>query len=314
MDYSEDLFESIEERNKEYNALIRGTVYNKGMQIKNIENVIKKFDVKGLMDAIEYKLAGRKLMKYQKPFISPELLKQSSTYDSYVSLKEKRIVVYTCITGNYDFLKEPLLDFDNVEYICFSNDVKDIQAVKNTKWKIVNIPDKISSIYNNTLANRYIKLHPYELFKDADYSIYVDGNIKIISFLGTYLMKTKEKAGIAVYAHNQRGCAYDEANACILRKKGNKPYIEQQMKKYRTEGFPKDFGLYECTIIATDLKNDIAHQIFDAWWKEFIDSQSLRDQLSLPYVMWKNGFEYTDIGLLGANIFDDCKITVYSHS
>ena len=314
MDYTEDLFESIEERNKEYNALIRGVEYNKGVQVKNIQNVITKFDVKGLVEAIEYKIAVRKMMKYQKPSIAPELLKQTSTYDSYTALKEKKIVVYTCITGNYDLLKEPLLDFDNVEYVCFTNNMENIQTVKNTKWKIKKIPAQIASLNSNTLINRYIKLHPHKLFQDVDYAVYVDGNIKMISFLGAYLMKTKEKAGIAIYAHNQRGCAYDEANSCILRKKGNKSYIEQQMARYKAEGFPKNFGLYECTIIATDLRNETAHQVFEAWWKEFVDSKSLRDQLSLPYVMWKNGFQYTDIGLLGANIFDDCKITVYSHS
>lgn len=313
MEYTEDLFECIEERNKEYNALLRGAEYNKGVQIQNIKSILKHFDIKGLIDAVRYKITEHELMKYKKPVFSPELLRLTSTYDSYVALKEKRIVVYTCITDNYDFLKEPVLDFDNVRYICFSDHMEEIQTVKNTKWEIIRIPDKISSKYNTTMANRYIKLHPHEFFQDADYSIYVDGNVKIVSFLGSYLMKTKAKTGIAVYAHNQRGCAYAEANACILRKKGNKENIEQQMKKYSEEGFPENFGLYECTIIAVDLKNDTSCRILETWWKEFVDSQSLRDQLSLPYVMWKNGFQYTDIGLLGANIFDDCRITVYSH-
>ena len=49
------------------------------------------------------------------------------------------------------------------------------------------------------------------------------------------------------------------------------------------------------------------------WWREFLHYKSYRDQLSLPYVMWRFGLKYTDIGLLGENIFKDPRITVYSH-
>lgn len=313
MEYTEDLFESVEARNREYNALLRSPEYGKGAQMMNIEAIIKKMDVKGLFGAIEYKIAVRKMMKYKKPDIPKELFTQVSTYESYLACKQKKIVIYTCITGNYDFLKEPLLEFDHVEYVCFTNHAEEISKEKNSKWKIKKVPEKITAMYNDTLSNRYLKLHPHELFPDADYCIYVDGNIKVISFLGSYLMKTNVATGIAIFAHGQRCCLYDEANTCILRKKGNRRYIEKQVERYQKEGFPKHFGLYECTILATDLRNTNSKKIFDAWWAEFLDSKSLRDQLSLPYVVWKNGFAYHDIGLLGVNIFDDSKITVYDH-
>ena len=85
------------------------------------------------------------------------------------------------------------------------------------------------------------------------------------------------------------------------------------MALYNKEGFPKDYGMYECTIIASDLQNTTSAEVFDQWWKAFLQSKSYRDQLSLPYVMWKSGMDYNDIGCLGENIFDDCRITVYNH-
>lgn len=313
MDYTRKFFEDIEEKNKEFNDLFYGPVYNKGVQVNTFKEMIASFDLKGFWEAVMYKISGRKLNKFHKISVCKQENNNLKTYDSYIALKSMKIVVYTCIVGKYDFLKEPLLEFDNVEYICFTDNENNINCKNHTKWKIKIIPQNILSKYNKTLSNRYVKMHAAELFKDADYAIYVDGNVKINSFLGTFVMATSVKSGIAIFEHSQRSCAYDESDVCIIRKKGNKSAIEQQMKRYKEDGFPKGYGLYECTIIATDLNNPDSSRIMEDWWQEFVDSKSFRDQLSLPYVMWKNGFEYTDIGLLGANIFEDNKITVYGH-
>ena len=41
-------------------------------------------------------------------------------------------------------------------------------------------------------------------------------------------------------------------------------------------------------IIITDLKNEEAKKFLNDWWNEFISTKSLRDQISLQYVVWKN--------------------------
>lgn len=313
MEYTRELFTSIENRNKEFNAILNGAEYNKGLQINNIRRIIKSFAIGELIEVVRCKLMDRKIKIKNVGNANKIIPTLPDTFDSYRQFRNKKIVVYTCIIGKYDQLKEPLLAFDNVTYICFTDDQANIDATADTKWEIRSVPENILKTYEGTLANRYVKMHPHELFPEADYSIYVDGNVKIVSFPGAYLPGTMGKAGLAIYAHGQRNCAYDEAQMCIMRKKGKKEFIERQMQRYSEEGFPENYGLYECTIIATDLKNDNSNRIFDAWWHEFVNSKSFRDQLALPYVMWKKGFQYTDIGLLGANIFDDCRITVYSH-
>ncbi len=313
MDYSENLFKSIERRNAEFNSLFYGADYLKGLQMNNLMRVVTKLDFKFLADAVRLKIANKRFKKYQK---KKKTLNEScgiSTYQSYQELKDKKIVIYTCISGGYDTLKEPLLEFDNVAYICYTDDAAKIKKAEHTKWTIRQIPDHISEKYNKILTNRYLKMHPKELFPDADYAVYVDGNIGIQSFLGAYLVKTNISTGIAIFSHSQRQCAYAEALVCISRKKGSKEAIEHQMALYNKEGFPKDYGMYECTIIASDLQNTTSAEVFDQWWKAFLQSKSYRDQLSLPYVIWKSGMDYNDIGCLGENIFDDCRITVYNH-
>ena len=314
MDYTEKFFESIEQRNAEFNSLYYGADYLRGLQINNLLRVVKKLDFSFLMDAVHLKIANRKLAKYQKKRkAAGSAAHQASTYQSYQKLKDKKIIIYTCIVGGYDALKEPLLLFDNVEYICFTEDAASIKKAENSKWSIRQIPETILKKYDRTLSNRYIKMHPKELFPEADYTVYVDGNIGIQSFLGTYLLQTKAKTGIAIFSHSQRQCAYVEAKVCISRRKGSREAIERQMQDYEKAGFPKNYGLYECTILAVDLRNTRSTELMEKWWQEFVRSKSRRDQLSLPYVMWKSGMKYTDIGLLGENLFDDSRITVYSH-
>lgn len=85
------------------------------------------------------------------------------------------------------------------------------------------------------------------------------------------------------------------------------------MKEYLQQGFPKKFGMLEATIIVTDLKNPVAKKILDDWWKEFISTKSLRDQISLQYVVWKNNFRIDDIGVLGNNLYKNPKFRVNIH-
>ena len=74
------------------------------------------------------------------------------------------------------------------------------------------------------------------------------------------------------------------------------------------------FGLFECTIIVTDLHNNKGIELLDKWWNEFIKSESMRDQISLPYVIWKNGYSIDDIGNLGYNLKLNPKFKCWDHS
>ena len=53
-------------------------------------------------------------------------------------------------------------------------------------------------------------MHPDVLFEDYNYSIYIDGNIKVIGDLTAYI-NLISKAGIAVHRHGKRDCVYEEA-------------------------------------------------------------------------------------------------------
>ena len=96
--------------------------------------------------------------------------------------------------------------------------------------------------------------------------------------------------------------------------KGDKSKINKQINKYSKEGFPKHYGLLEATIIFTDLRNPKSKVILENWWEEFLKSESYRDQLSLPYILWQQGISTSKADSLGNNLYRSSKFFVEHHS
>lgn len=229
------------------------------------------------------------------------------------SSEAKKIVIYTCITGGYDLPREPLFYSENITYVMFTTEEKH-QNIEINGWNGIEIPVHIN-IKGNSMINRYIKLHPFELFADNfNIAIYIDGNIKPISDLGVLAELINPKVGMATHKHSCRKCVYDEVDVCRAVKKGNSEKLLTQFNKYKEEGFPKGYGLLECNVLVTNLDSEKAKFIYKEWWDELVDSGSGRDQTSLPYVCWKNNIEIDDIGTLGLNVYKNPKLKVYAHN
>lgn len=308
----EELIEKLEERNGEYNHLLYSREYSRGVALSEYIHAMRICDLKKIKSLLTYKYACKKSKKYsQKKNDNVMIGNINNNYPIY-NYRDARIVVYTCIMGEYDDIKEPIWKDDNIQYICFTNNKKLLHK-KQTKWIIKDIPNSVKYT-NYTLVNRYIKMHPHEFFIGYDYAIYIDANVKVCSYVGKYIDGICDKTGLAMYKHSARNSIYDEAMVCKYYGKGNRKLIDKQIKRYKNEGFPYDYGLYEATIIIIDLKNNISKNILEDWWSEFIANGSLRDQLSLPYVLWKKKKNFSDVGILGENIFEDKKISIYQHN
>ena len=236
-------------------------------------------------------------------FFSKIAKKNKKTSDCFFYAKggalenEKKVAVYSCVTKGYDLLKDPLLYDDELDYYLISDEKKEKKSI----WKYLSIPHE-ACCFEGGMINRFCKLNSFLFFANYDFSIYIDGNIEIVSDIRNLCTIARDsKIGIAMHLHDNRDCVYIESSVCKLYKRGNIPAIEALMKEYRQEGFPEHFGMVEATIIIVDLKNPIAKKIMGEWWKELLRSHSGRDQLSFPYVLWKNGYHISDVGCLGNN-------------
>ncbi len=209
-----------------------------------------------------------------------------------------KIAIYTCIIGNYDEFRKPLIMPDNCDFYFVTDKIPEN---KITTFTYLNAYDYYkSNDKDSVLVNRFIKMHPHLMFKDYDYSIYLDGNIQVV-FDPSSLIQRIGPLGIAAHRHFQRCCIYDEGEVCKIYRKSTPKLIDKQLNDYKTQGMPSQFGLFETGILIRKHNNPACIKLMEDWWQAFYNS-SKRDQLSLPYIIWKNGYKYEDIGLLGSNL------------
>jgi len=198
-----------------------------------------------------------------------------------------KIVVYTCITGGYDNILEPSFVTPGVDYICFTDD----KTLKSKTWKFRSIPEDLLG-YSKVAQQRGVKMLPHKYLNDYDISIYVDGSVVVRGDVKEFL-KTLDFDSYSVFIseHPQRKCIYAEKDACVKIKKitGNAVKLaEEQMKRYRSEGFPENFGLVQANIIIRKHNDSYCKMLMEGWWEEFKENAP-RDQLSFNYVLWKIG-------------------------
>lgn len=290
--------EAIETLNKEYKKLLCSPVLERDRKRRKIIDYLKHLKIISLFKMIM--LRSRLSFIYEMyPEKENGIYGFLQEYYDNSSLKSSRIAVYYCIVGNYDNFQEPLFRPHNIDYYLFTD-----RPISSDIIIVKSIPEKLRDLSPSDI-NRYIKMHPKEFFDGYDYSIYLDGNVRVISDIRQWLVPASEAAsGIAMHLHPSRDCLFDEAEVCMQIGKGNKVKILKQIEEYESAGMPKHFGLFEATAIVVNLASEEAVQLLNEWYIEYRNNESGRDQLALPYIIWKKGLPFNCIGILGSNIKD----------
>ena len=201
--------------------------------------------------------------------------------------KDPKVVVYTCITGGYDNILEPTVVTPGVDYICFT----DNPNMKTKTWKLVPIPNELLS-YSKVKQQRGVKILAHRYLSGYDISIWVDGAVivrgNIKEYLGTLDLKNYS---VFIPEHPARKCIYKEKDACVKIKKIKGDEIalaDRQMKRYKDEKFPENFGLVQTNVMIRRHNDQYSKDLMEKWWSELKD-YSHRDQLSFNYALWKQG-------------------------
>lgn len=194
-------------------------------------------------------------------------------------------VIYTILVGRYDHLLQPLTVDEGFDYICFSNDfTEDSIGV----WKIRKIPFDDA---DKTRVSRYAKLLPHKVLQEYDYSLYMDANIQIVGREFYRLVNEKIGEGICIaqVPNIFRDCIYKDIEIAYRRRKVDLRGAKEQYRHLKQEGFPAHFGLFENNVILRKHNDAKVIGISEAWWSEYC-TYTHRDQFSLMYVYWKNGY------------------------
>lgn len=207
---------------------------------------------------------------------------------------KNRIAVYTCVTGKYDRFREPLVTEDCCDYYYISDD--ELIELEKCKWLDVDmiVPDTNMTPKDK---NRYCKMHPYKIFSEYDYSIYLDGSIQIVKPISHYINRIGE-LGLAMHRHRVCDCVYSEGIFLTWLGVVEKEALVKDIKRYMVAGVPRHYGLFECGMIVTDLNNHRALKLYNDWYEEYKKGVK-RDQQALIFALWKKGLACDCIGNLG---------------
>ena len=176
------------------------------------------------------------------------------------------------------------------------------------------MPAKLKSSMTSLEQARYVKTHPHEFFVDYEYSVFIDGNIRITCDIKplVYSMIATEKK-VAVHRHQLRNCIYDEAKAIYAAGKASYQDLKKQTAEYERIGFPKHFGLFETNIVIRNHNDRECKTIMNNWWDE-MEKFTKRDQMSFTVVLWENKKESDYVLSLGNNSRRNPYFIVDSHN
>ncbi len=214
-----------------------------------------------------------------------------------------KCAVYTCITGGYDQLNEPEVVNPEWDYICFT----DNNSMKSEHWIIVVI-DNVEKLTELQLA-RKVKMEPSEYLKEYDYTIWVDGKMRITGPLQNIIIRYGRDSSMLCFSHPRRDTIAQEAAALIYNKKAEAGTLQKQIEKYKEDGYPDDIGLCDTACLVRSNHDPKLNTVMRDWFKEIM-TESARDQMSLGYVCWKNNYQYDICDL---SIYDNEFLSVRDH-
>jgi len=198
-----------------------------------------------------------------------------------------KVVVYTAVTGNYDNLAAPAMKVPNWNYLCFTDE----PSVARPGWEIRVLPQ---SDLDPIRRSRLPKILAHRFLFDYDISIWIDANIGIAGDLAAFCKTALAHADIAFFRHgDHRPSVFAEIQACSLLNKAPYEVMARQYESYRGNGFPDNVGIIpECGVIVRRHHRPRVRAAMEEWWTELL-AHSPRDQIGLPYVIWRNSLAIT---------------------
>ena len=211
----------------------------------------------------------------------------------------KKIAVITANIGGYD---KDLTDISKIinkdffDWYYFTD-----SFITSMDWNIIEnktIEKNIKKTfgYKAMMNAKYYKVQPFhiEILKKYEYIIWIDGSIELINlnFVEDIIRKiisTPLEKDILLFEHYIRENIWDEYTlSCNIPKYSDCDMLIQVEKYMNDIGYMKSNPImYECGTIIYKACPSI-YNLCDNWWEE-INKYGFQDQLSFPYVLYKNG-------------------------
>jgi len=190
---------------------------------------------------------------------------------------DSRIVVYTACFNGYDESDVAAIRMPGVDYfyIC------DGTTKAPPGWYGI----EVSFIHRDARRTAKIfKVLPHLFLSEYEISVWIDANRLLRRDILTLVSESTNSHQIALFSHNKRSNIIEEAKECIKRGLDEREIIETQIGRYAKRENIESLGLYNGSFLIRRHSNNVIIAVMNLWWEE-IEHNSVRDQLSLPYVM-----------------------------
>jgi hypothetical protein len=205
------------------------------------------------------------------------------------------MIVYTANYGEKDHpipTNQMTDDLEGMEFVYFT----DFKKPDLDGWNVV-VDNKMRSS-DPRMQAKWFKLHSHELFPDQK-SMWMDSHYSVKAPLNREFDATTEFSPLTLFKHYYPN-VLREFSTMMRRRKMWNDQIEKQMEQYVREGFPMESLLYRGAMI---VRHPEAKEFNLKWWDELHKHKHPRDQLSMPYAIWRTG--------VGVTVFDDADDRVF---
>lgn len=203
-------------------------------------------------------------------------------------MKTSKIAIIMINIGNYEYYREfnDLKNREKVDWFYFT----DNKELESNFWNIINITN-LSELkyYDNRLKVKFIKIQTHKILPNYEYYFYIDAAFPINNknFINDLLELVNED--LVFYIHNSNKKTRNikgEVDRCKKLKSVNKEKLNLQLKTYLDDNYPDIKGKLFCGGIFLRRNTIEINNMMELWFQHN-EIYTTRDQISLPYVMWK---------------------------
>lgn len=192
-------------------------------------------------------------------------------------------VIYTCLTGGYDRLLQPLAVDPSFDYVCFTE-----TDGQDGVWQLRKLPEGVGE--DNLTRSRHPKLQPHEFLPEYGTSVYMDANLQIVDDEFYRMVDSAIDKGnaLAMLPHPWRDCVWEELRYCYLKDKLSTREAVRHHRHLKETLMPRHWGLWENNVILRAHNEPEIVALDNLWWRSF-NACRTRDQLTFAPSLYRLG-------------------------
>lgn len=195
-----------------------------------------------------------------------------------------KVVIYSALYGGYHSKFNPLPNL-GIDAYAFTDNPE--AAAGGWKTVVVSFPDKDM---HPRMQAKWFKCFPHELFPQYDVSIWIDAGWNTVSIDG--MVEHLGANNLCFYVHPRNKTLLNELYETMGLEKYKMLPCPSQVASYYQDGYNDESGIVECTSLLRRHNEADAKRFNEAWWNE-CKRWTFCDQLSAPYLLWKQQVNYS---------------------